>query len=72
VIDAGGEGEEAFERIGNIKLDILGRHAGIKRRHHRLGQIDRRKQIDRHARHAGDTDHQQREADDDDEVRIAN
>ena len=44
----------------------------IERRHHDFRQIDRREQIHRHPREAGDADDRQRQADDDDEVRIAN
>ena len=72
VIDAAGQREEALQRIGDIGLDIFRRHAGVERRDHHLGQIDGREQIHRHARQAGDADHGQRQADDDDEVRIAN
>ena len=72
VVDAAGQREEALQRIGDVGLDVLGRHAGVERGDHDLRQIDGRKQIHRHARHAGDPDHRQRQADDDDEVRIAN
>ena len=50
VVDAAGQGEEALQRIGDIGFDILRRHAGVERGDHDLGQIDRREQIDRHAR----------------------
>ncbi len=71
MVDAAGQGEEALERIGDVDLDVLGRHAGVKRGHHHFRQIDGREEVHRHACQAGDADDQQHQADHHDEVRIA-
>ena len=71
MIDAAGQGEEAFQRVGDVDFDVLGRHAGIKRGHHHFRQIDGREKVHRHARQAGHPNDQEHQADHDDEVRIA-
>jgi hypothetical protein len=70
VINAAGQGEEAFERVGDVDFDVLGRHAGVKRRHHHFRQINGRKKVDGHAHQAGDAQHQQHQTTDHDEIRI--
>ena len=72
VVDAARQREKAFQGIGDIGLDVLRRHAGVERRHHDLRQVDRGEKIHRHARQAGDSDHQEGQADHDDEVWISN
>ncbi len=70
VIDAGAEREEPFEAAGDVVLDLLRRHAREERRDDDDGNLDRRKQIHRHAREARHPDHADDEADDDDQVRM--
>ena len=72
VIDAAGLGEEAFQWIGDVHFDVLRRHAVVKRRHHHFRQVDGRKQIHRHAGKSVDADDRQRQADDHNEIRVAN
>ena len=71
VLDAAAEREEAFEAAGDVGLDLLRRHAGIERGHDHHRDVHRREHVDGHAgetRHAHDRDEQ---ADDDDEIWIA-
>ena len=72
MIDAASQREKALQRIGDVGLDILRRHAGIERRNHHFGKIDGGEQVHWHLREAGDTDHHQGQTDHDDEVRITN
>ncbi len=72
MVHAAGQREEAFQRIGDVELDVFRRHAGVKGGHHHLGNIDGGKQVHGHARQADYANGHEREADDDDEVRIAN
>ena len=72
MIDAAGLGEKALQWIGDIHFDVLRRHAGVESRHHHFRQVDGRKQIHRHAEKSVDADDGQRQADDHDEIGIAN
>jgi hypothetical protein len=71
VIDAAAQREEPFEPAGNLGFDFLRRHAVIEGGDDDLRDVDRRKQVDRHADHAGNPDHRDEQAADDDQVRVA-
>ena len=71
MLDVAAQREEALETAGDVGLDLLRRHAGVERRDHNHGNIDRREQVDRHPGQAGDADDGDDQADDDDEIGIA-
>ncbi len=48
MIHAAGQGEKPFEGIGNVRFDLLRRHAGIKRSYDDDGNVDGRKKVNRH------------------------
>ncbi len=54
VVDAAGQREEALERVGDVRFDLLRRHAAVERGHQHHGNVDRRKHVHRHLNHAGD------------------
>ena len=60
MIDAAGQREEALQVIGDVAFDLLRRHPGIERRDCDHRDVHRRKEIDRHPRHADDTDERDR------------
>ena len=68
VIDAAGQGEEALERVGDIRFDLLRGHAAVERGHQHDGNIDRRKHVHRHLHDAGDAQHADEETKHDDQV----
>src|SRR5579872_6603160 len=71
MIDAAGEREEALQRISDIGLNILRRHARIEGRHHDFGQINGGKEVHRHLGKAGNADDEQSQTNYYDEIRIA-
>jgi hypothetical protein len=40
VVDSTAQGEESFERVSDTGLNLLRRHAGIKRRYHHDRDVD--------------------------------
>jgi len=61
VIHATGQGEKLFERVGDVRFNLLRRHAGIKCGDDHDGNVDRRKKINRHTNegHGADNGHDQ-------------
>src|SRR5215470_3723946 len=71
MVHAARQRKKSLERICDACFDLLRRHPGIKRCHHHHGNVDRGKQVHRHAdyrHHSHNGDHQ---ATDNDEIRIA-
>ena len=60
VIHAAGQREKSFERVGNVRFDLLRRHAAVKRGHQHDGNIDGGKHVHGHARQAGQPEHARR------------
>jgi hypothetical protein len=71
VINAARQREEALHARGEILLDLLRRHAGIKHGHDDHGHLDLGEQIHRQAHQARQTDDERGKARDDDEIGIA-
>ena len=71
VVDAGAEREEPLEAAGDVGLDLFGRHAVVERRDDHLRDVDVGEQIDRHPHEARQPDDDHDQADDDDEVGVA-
>ncbi len=71
VVDARAQREEPLEASGDVGLDLLGRHAVVERHDDHLRDVDVGEQVDRHPHHARQSDDGDDQADDDDEVRVA-
>jgi hypothetical protein len=72
VVHARGEREESLEGVGDINLNVSGWHSRVKSGNNHFRQIDGRKEIHRHAHQANQSDYAHGEANDNDEVWIAN
>ena len=68
MIDSGGQGKEPLEGVGDVRFDLLRRHAVIEGRHQHHGNIDGRKHVHRHLGHAGDAEHNHDEAKNDNQI----
>src|ERR1035437_6893535 len=70
MVDAAAESEESFKAAGNVGLDLLWRHSGIKRGHDDHRNVDSWKEIDGYANECRCPYDDDDEAQDDDERRI--
>ncbi len=70
VLDVASQREETLEPAGDVRLDLLRRHAGIKRCDHHDGDVHGREHVHRHSRETGYADHGNHQAEHDDDVRI--
>ncbi len=68
VVDAAAQGKKSLERVGNVRFDLLRRHAVVKRGDQHDGNIDRRKHVHRHLHEAGDAEHADKKTNHDDEI----
>lgn len=71
MVDSAGESELPFQVIGNVGLDLLGRHSRVKRSHGNDWQTDRREHIHRHVGDADRAEDHDDQAQNNDQVRIA-
>src|ERR1700722_2446777 len=69
MFDAACEREESFKMIGNVTLDLLRRHARVKRGDNDYGDVHRWEHIDRHLDNADPTKNGDNQANYDDEIR---
>jgi hypothetical protein len=63
MIDTATQRKKSLERIGDVCLNLLGRHAGVKRRDHYHWNIDVGKKVDGHASDRGYADYRDDQAD---------
>jgi hypothetical protein len=67
MIDPAAERKETLERIGDIRFNLLWRHAGVKRGDHHNWNVDIREKVHRHPDDRGYAHHENDEAEHDDE-----
>jgi hypothetical protein len=68
MINSAAQGEKAFKRVGDVGLDLLGGHAVVESGHQHHGNIDRGKHIHWHLNYAGDSQHADEKAKNNDEI----
>ena len=70
VVHVGGEGEEALEGIGDIRFDLLGRHAVVEGGDDDHGHVDVGEEVDGHAEQVHDAHDRDDEAQHENEIGI--
>jgi hypothetical protein len=70
MIDPTSKSEEAFVTVRDVGFDLLWRHIRVKRSHYDHGNVDLRKEVDRHASNCGRTNNDDEQAHHQNEERI--
>ena len=69
VVHVGGQRKEALKGIGDVRFNLLRRHAAVKRGHHHHRHVDFGEKVHRHARSVDHSHQANHQAQHDDEVR---
>src|ERR1700758_879699 len=71
MVDSTAQCEEPFEGVGDIRLNLFWRHAVIEGGNQHDGNVNRRKHVNRHLDDAGYAKYADKQAEDNDEIRMS-